>query len=197
VQADFDTTNTTLFVGGLANTVTEADLTAVFQPYGVISHVRVPPSKGCGFVQFTTRKAAEMALQTVHGTVVKGCTLRVSWGRNAAKPGRSNVATPPLPHAGAAAHFAPQPAHHAWGAYAAGYQAATGVALPQEADAAPHGQHVTESQCPAALFGTVRPDYYDVERSNSFIRSLRVPMMGSHRFCVALHGRHGTPFEIR
>jgi RNA recognition motif-containing protein len=86
MQADFEATNMTLFVGGSANTVTKAVLAAVFEPSVriLINHVRVLPSNGCGFVQFMTREAAEMALQIVHGMAVKGCTLRESWGRNPA-----------------------------------------------------------------------------------------------------------------
>jgi RNA recognition motif-containing protein len=194
VQADFDTTNTTLFVGGLANSVTEADLSTVFQSYGAINHVRVPPSKGCGFVQFATRESAEVALRAVHGMVVKGCTLRVSWGRNASKHGKPHVATPPLPTGGSSAHTAALQTAASWPAYVAGYQAAFGHAVPEVADAAP--QLLPEAQSPTVDFGTKSPEYFDVDLSNRYTRSLRVPLMAGRLLSAPLQSSNYAQFKV-
>lgn len=92
MQGDFDESNTTLFVGGLAPAVAEADLSNIFHTFGVLSYVRVPPGRGCGFVQFLSRAQAERALQGAQGHMLHGAPLRLSWGRNAAKHARPHAA---------------------------------------------------------------------------------------------------------
>lgn len=46
--------------------------------------MKVPPGKGCGFVQYTTREAAEVAINQMNGAVVGGVKIRCAWGRSAA-----------------------------------------------------------------------------------------------------------------
>ncbi|KAG7881783.1 hypothetical protein KL905_000731 [Ogataea polymorpha] len=77
-----DPTNTTVFVGGLSNNITEATLLSIFEPYGQIVHVKVPPGKGCGFVKFTQRTEAERAIEQLQGYVIDGSRVRLSWGRS-------------------------------------------------------------------------------------------------------------------
>ncbi|KFY11415.1 hypothetical protein V491_07217, partial [Pseudogymnoascus sp. VKM F-3775] len=48
-----DPNNTTVFVGGLSGYVTEDELRSFFQGFGEITYVKIPPGKGCGFVQVT------------------------------------------------------------------------------------------------------------------------------------------------
>ena len=60
--SDYDPTNTTLFIGGLSSSVTEEDLRILFGRYGDIVYTKIPPGKGCGFVQFVQRPAAEAAM---------------------------------------------------------------------------------------------------------------------------------------
>src|SRR5690606_25828415 len=50
-----DPNNTTVFVGGLSGYVTEDELRSFFQGFGEITYVKIPPGKGCGFVQFVQR----------------------------------------------------------------------------------------------------------------------------------------------
>ncbi|XP_002510266.2 polyadenylate-binding protein RBP47 isoform X1 [Ricinus communis] len=83
-QADGDSTNTTIFVGGLDPNVTDEDLKQPFSQYGEIVSVKIPVGKGCGFVQFASRSNAEEALQKLNGTVIGKQTVRLSWGRNPA-----------------------------------------------------------------------------------------------------------------
>ncbi|ODV84695.1 hypothetical protein CANARDRAFT_179827, partial [[Candida] arabinofermentans NRRL YB-2248] len=89
-QAFNDPNNTTVFVGGLANGVSEETLLTLFEPFGQIVHVKVPPGKGCGFVKFTKREDAEQAIAGMQGFIIGGSRVRLSWGR-------SNTAQQQLP----------------------------------------------------------------------------------------------------
>ncbi|QPG75721.1 hypothetical protein FOA43_003080 [Brettanomyces nanus] len=77
-----DPTNTTVFVGGLAASVSEDTLRTLFEPFGPIVHVRVPPGKGCGFVKFEDRGSAQQAVAGMEGFVIGGSRIRLSWGRS-------------------------------------------------------------------------------------------------------------------
>ncbi|KAK9060362.1 hypothetical protein SSX86_021066 [Deinandra increscens subsp. villosa] len=81
VQSDGDSSNTTIFVGGLDSEVTDEDLRQTFSQCGEILSVKIPVGKGCGFVQFSTRSSAEDAIQNMHGTVIGKQTVRISWGK--------------------------------------------------------------------------------------------------------------------
>ncbi|KAG3217408.1 hypothetical protein PC129_g11759 [Phytophthora cactorum] len=77
-------TNTTVFVGGLDPATTEDELRARFGALGEIVSVKVPPGRGCGFVQYTSKEAAEVAISQMNGTVISGVKVRCAWGRSAA-----------------------------------------------------------------------------------------------------------------
>jgi len=47
-RADFDPTNTTLFIGGLSGGVTEEQLRAAFARFGDIIYVKIPAVCVCG-----------------------------------------------------------------------------------------------------------------------------------------------------
>jgi hypothetical protein len=113
---DRDEGNTTVFVGGLSQGVTESLLNDLFEPYGSIAYVspfsssasspihrpisfatsrympfhrvsadyqvKIPPGKGCGFVQFHNKKEAEYAIKQMQGFECLGCSLRTHWGRS-------------------------------------------------------------------------------------------------------------------
>jgi hypothetical protein len=53
-----------------------------------VVYVKVPPGRGCGFVQFAERRSAERALAGLNGQPVGNATVRISWGRTM-KPGRA------------------------------------------------------------------------------------------------------------
>ncbi|RKP36038.1 hypothetical protein BJ085DRAFT_6202, partial [Dimargaris cristalligena] len=76
-----DPSNTTVFVGGLVQPVTENDLRQHFQSFGVITHIKIPQGKGCAFVQFQQHPQAEMAIAQLNGTQLASSTIRLSWGR--------------------------------------------------------------------------------------------------------------------
>ncbi|KAJ3123845.1 hypothetical protein HK098_001590 [Nowakowskiella sp. JEL0407] len=77
-----DPHNTTVFVGGLSSSVNEEELKSYFQPFGEISYVKIPPGKGCGFVQYIHRQSAEMAIQQMNNYLIGGSRVRLSWGRS-------------------------------------------------------------------------------------------------------------------
>ncbi|KAK1288799.1 Polyadenylate-binding protein RBP47 [Acorus calamus] len=83
--AEGESSNTTIFVGGLIDPSTsEDDLRKAFSQYGEIVSVKIPVGKQCGFVQFVTRNGAEEALQNLNGKTIGNQIVRLSWGRNPA-----------------------------------------------------------------------------------------------------------------
>nr|CAD1823222.1 unnamed protein product [Ananas comosus var. bracteatus] len=80
-HSESDPNNTTIFVGALDSNVSEDHLRQLFNPYGELVHVKIPPGKRCGFVQFASRACAEEALLMLQGTQLGGQNIRLSWGR--------------------------------------------------------------------------------------------------------------------
>ncbi|MBA0667282.1 hypothetical protein Goklo_000388, partial [Gossypium klotzschianum] len=89
-QYNNDLNNATIFVGGLDSDVSDDDLRQPFSQFGEIISVKIPPGKGCGFVQFVNRKNAEEAIQSLNGTTIGKQTVRLSWGRNVNKQWRAD-----------------------------------------------------------------------------------------------------------
>ncbi|EYU37704.1 hypothetical protein ABFS82_02G031600 [Erythranthe guttata] len=81
-QAENESSNTTIFVGGLDSDVTDEELRQAFVSSGEVISVKIPAGKGCGFVQFANRNGAEDALERLNGAVIGKQTVRLSWGRN-------------------------------------------------------------------------------------------------------------------
>lgn len=77
-----DTTNTTVFVGGLSAPIREDELRQYFQHFGEIVYVKIPPGKGCGFVQYVSRTCAELAIEQMNGYQIGNSRIRLSWGRS-------------------------------------------------------------------------------------------------------------------
>ncbi len=77
-----DPNNKTIFVGGLSSYVSEDELRGIFSGFGEITYVKIPPGKGCGFVQFVSRQSAELAISQMHGYPVGNSRIRLSWGRS-------------------------------------------------------------------------------------------------------------------
>jgi hypothetical protein len=117
-----DPNNTTVFVGGLSGYVTEDELRSFFQGFGEITYVKIPPGKGCGFVQFVHRHAAEMAINQMQGYPIGNSRVRLSWGRS---QNNSGVGTPYRP--------APPPPHYMGGPGGMGPGGGMGGGMP------PHG----------------------------------------------------------
>ncbi|KAJ1722761.1 hypothetical protein LPJ53_002859 [Coemansia erecta] len=77
-----DPDNTTVFVGGLTNPVSEDELFAFFAVYGEVDYCKIPPNRGCGFVTFAKRANAETAMRALNGHLLGGSRVRLSWGRS-------------------------------------------------------------------------------------------------------------------
>ncbi|CBQ70682.1 related to NAM8-meiotic recombination protein [Sporisorium reilianum SRZ2] len=77
-----DPNNTTVFVGGLSSLISEATLRRYFEHFGEITYVKIPPGKGCGFVQYVRKQDAENAIQRMNGFPILNSKIRLSWGRS-------------------------------------------------------------------------------------------------------------------
>uniref|UniRef100_A0A182P956 RRM domain-containing protein n=1 Tax=Anopheles epiroticus TaxID=199890 RepID=A0A182P956_9DIPT len=112
-----------LYVSGLPKNMLQADLEALFSPYGRIITSRIlcdnitGLSKGVGFIRFDQRMEAEKAIKELNGTVPKGSTepITVKFANNPS----STKTVPPL-----AAYLGPQaarrfpgPIHHPTGRF--------------------------------------------------------------------------------
>lgn len=54
-----------------------------FNHFGEIAYCKIPPGKGCGFVQYLRRADAEVAIAKMHDFPIHGKSrIRVSWGRS-------------------------------------------------------------------------------------------------------------------
>jgi cold-inducible RNA-binding protein len=80
--------NKKLYVGGLAYSVTDSQLQALFASSGTVESAKVimdrdsDRSKGFGFVEMSTQEEAEKAISALNGTQHEGRTITV----NMAKP---------------------------------------------------------------------------------------------------------------
>ncbi|XP_061092315.1 pre-mRNA-splicing factor RBM22-like isoform X1 [Conger conger] len=80
---------TTLYVGGLGDSMTDADLRSHFYQFGEIRSTTVVPRQQCAFVQFTTRPAAELAAEkSFNKLIINGRRLTVKWGRSQGARGK-------------------------------------------------------------------------------------------------------------
>ena len=61
---------TTLYVGGLDETITEEDLRDNFYAFGEIRSISVVAKQGCAFVQYTRRASAEVAAEKTFNKLV-------------------------------------------------------------------------------------------------------------------------------
>lgn len=126
--SDYDPSNTTLFIGGLSASVTEDQLRNIFGRFGDIIYTKIPQGKGCGFVQYVDRRAAEIAMAEMNGQVIGNSSVRISWGRSSTKATQSQVpsAQPAAATAAAAAPYA-YPTGYPMGYYDPSYAVAYGA----------------------------------------------------------------------
>jgi RNA recognition motif-containing protein len=80
--------NKKLYVGGLPYSVTDEQLTELFQSHGTVESAKVitdrytDRSRGFGFVEMSTQAEAEQAIQALNGSDLDGRSLTV----NVSKP---------------------------------------------------------------------------------------------------------------
>ncbi|GBF91609.1 peptidyl-prolyl cis-trans isomerase E [Raphidocelis subcapitata] len=78
---------TTLYVGGLEESVTEATLHAAFIPFGDLKDVNLPMDhatskhRGFGFVEFEDKEDAAAAVDNMHNSELFGRVLRVNYAQ--------------------------------------------------------------------------------------------------------------------
>lgn len=102
-----DKSVSTLYVGRLGASVTERGLRDFFYQFGEIRKVLMVSAKHSAFVTFTTREAAERAVEKLGGQpMIMGSKARIMWGKS---QGAKSIAAPKLaavaglPSAGATA----------------------------------------------------------------------------------------------
>ncbi|WKX96977.1 hypothetical protein Q1695_012992 [Nippostrongylus brasiliensis] len=73
-----------LYVSGIPKSMTLNELEAIFRPFGQIITSRILSdnitglSKGVGFVRFDKKEEAEVAIQTLNGTIPPGCADQIT-----------------------------------------------------------------------------------------------------------------------
>ncbi|CAH8271613.1 unnamed protein product [Arabidopsis lyrata] len=82
-----DVTCTTISIANLDPNVTEEELKKAFSQLGEIIYVKIPATKGYGYVQFKTRPSAEEAVQKMQGQVIGQQAVRISWSKNPGQDG--------------------------------------------------------------------------------------------------------------
>ena len=76
-----------LYVGSLPYSITEAQLSEMFSPYGKVESARVisdrftGQSKGFGFVEMSSDAEAQKAMEALNGTQMQGRTIVVNEAR--------------------------------------------------------------------------------------------------------------------
>jgi len=76
-----------IYIGNLAQEVTDADLQEAFQKYGEVSSAKVIKdrdsgvSRGFGFVEMPDNSEADAAIKGLNGTDIKGKRLKISEAR--------------------------------------------------------------------------------------------------------------------
>jgi len=76
--------NKKLYVGGLSYSVTDAQLSELFQSHGTVESAKVitdrdtDRSRGFGFVEMGTQQEAEQAIKALNGTEHEGRSLTVN-----------------------------------------------------------------------------------------------------------------------
>ena len=81
-----DKSITTIYVGNVGDLVEEKDLRDYFYQFGEIRSVTCIPRQNCAFIQYTTRSAAEIAVEkSYQKLVIHGQKLTIRWGKSQAK----------------------------------------------------------------------------------------------------------------
>jgi RNA recognition motif-containing protein len=76
--------NKKLYVGGLSYSVTDTQLSEIFQSHGTVESAKVitdrdtDRSRGFGFVEMSTQQEAEQAIKALNGTELEGRSLTVN-----------------------------------------------------------------------------------------------------------------------
>lgn len=81
-----DRSITTLYIGNVSEAIDESHLRDHFYQFGEIRSINVVRKSGCAFVQYTTRAAAEAAIEkSFQKLSIAGNRLAIRWGRSQGK----------------------------------------------------------------------------------------------------------------
>ena len=78
---NFTGTNTTVYIGGVKEGVSEDKLKQIFSEFGDMKEVRLFTEKGYAFISFIKHQSAQEAIRHKTGTQIEGHTIRCAWGR--------------------------------------------------------------------------------------------------------------------
>lgn len=77
-----DSNIASLFVTGVEDDLPEHEIRTFFTQYGTLRSVVVSHRSHCGYINFQTRKGAEIAADACQGkAIIAGCPLKVRWGK--------------------------------------------------------------------------------------------------------------------
>ena len=81
-----DKSITTLYIGNVNEQIDEKDIRDYFYQFGEIRSINIVRKSNCAFVQFTTRTAAEAAIEKAFQKLtIHGYRLAIRWGKSQGK----------------------------------------------------------------------------------------------------------------
>jgi len=82
LQAPSDPTITTLYLGNIDATISEADIAGVIYPFGQYTSIRIIRSSNCAFIDYIDRNNAEYAASNMYNALlIHGKQISVSWAK--------------------------------------------------------------------------------------------------------------------
>jgi len=87
VFRETETTNCTVYVGGIPVNCQDAQIRRHFEDHGKVTDVRIFPAKNYAFVRFESHAAAATAIVKTNGSDLMGSTLKCWWGKEGPEGG--------------------------------------------------------------------------------------------------------------
>lgn len=86
-----------LWLGNVDPTITEEEIRATFEPFGMIENIRLLPAKECAFVNFYDLESAIKGRNAMHGKALGNMILRIGFGKiSDPKESTANTSNGPL-----------------------------------------------------------------------------------------------------
>lgn len=184
MHAGADTSNTTLYVGGIAPSTKEEDIRAVFSDFGEIVYIKIASGKACAFVQFAHRANAEKALIAANGYSIKGNAVRVSWGRHSEPQAMMPASNPYATQVGYYGYYYDPNQYYGYGMHMQSPPTMVqmqGMPSPQQAAAAQIQSDGINRESSISFDNTTKPP--SVEEMNKSYSSITAPYtVGSNAF---------------
>jgi nucleolysin TIA-1/TIAR len=74
--------NTTVYLGNLGQSTTDADLYPIMASFGVVLERKIQSERGFAFFKLDTHESAANAICSIIGMVIHGRNVRASWGKD-------------------------------------------------------------------------------------------------------------------